>query len=251
MIVYFTGTGNSRYCAQMLADKLGDTCIDAFRFIRDGIAAELFSDKPWVFAAPTYGWQLPHVFMDFIRSGSFAGSKDVYFVMTCGGDIGSAGPKNQSLCEAKGLCYHGTLEVVMPENYIAMFDAPEQDEAKRIIAAARPTLERGIAAIRAGEDFPIHKAGMADKLKSGIVNDVFCKFFVKAKSFAVTDACVGCGKCEKACPLGNIRLKDEKPVWGDRCTHCMACICGCPAEAVEYGRASRGKPRYQCPAYKS
>ena len=28
---------------------------------------------------------------------------------------------------------------------------------------------------------------------------------------------------------------------------CMACICGCPAEAIEYGKKSRGKPRYQCP----
>ncbi len=34
---------------------------------------------------------------------------------------------------------------------------------------------------------------------------------------------------------------------GDACTHCMACICGCPAEAIEYGSRSRGKARYQCP----
>ena len=28
MIVYFSGTGNSRYCAQMLADKLEDELLD-------------------------------------------------------------------------------------------------------------------------------------------------------------------------------------------------------------------------------
>ena len=26
-------------------------------------------------------------------------------------------------------------------------------------------------------------------------------------------------------------------------------ICGCPKEAIEYGRKSKGKPRYQCPKY--
>ena len=25
---------------------------------------------------------------------------------------------------------------------------------------------------------------------------------------------------------------------------CMACICYCPKEAIEYGKKSRGKPRY-------
>ena len=46
MIVYFTGTGNSRYCARLLADRLGDACVDSFHFIRDGIAADLISGKP-------------------------------------------------------------------------------------------------------------------------------------------------------------------------------------------------------------
>ena len=43
---------------------------------------------------------------------------------------------------------------------------------------------------------------------------------------------------------GIIRLIDKKPVWGEKCTHCMACICYCPAEAIEYGIKSLGKPRY-------
>lgn len=125
MIVYFIGTGNSRYCAQILAHALGDETVDAFRFIRDGIAAELISEKLWVFVAPTYGWQFPHIFADFIRNGSFTGHRGAYFVMTCGGDIGNAGAKIAPLCAEKNLNYKGVLQVVMPENYIALFNAPE------------------------------------------------------------------------------------------------------------------------------
>lgn len=45
--------------------------------------------------------------------------------------------------------------------------------------------------------------------------------------------------------MNNIQLIDGKPVWGKNCTHCMACICYCPQEAIEYGKKSVGKPRYR------
>ena len=56
--------------------------------------------------------------------------------------------------------------------------------------------------------------------------------------FPVIDAekCISCGKCAQLCPLNNIQLVDGKPRWGSSCTQCMACICRCPQEAIEYGR---------------
>lgn len=249
MIVYFSGTGNSRYCAQMLSDELGDELTDAFPFIRDGVAAELCSERPWVFVSPTYGWQIPRVFADFLRSGSFTGCKAVYFVMSCGSEIGNAGARLAELCREKGLDYQGVLEVVMPENYVAMFAVPGAAEAAGIIDAARPVLTAGIDAVRRKEPFPEHRAGVVDKLKTGMVNPIFYALFVKAKAFYATSACISCGKCERGCPTNSISLRDGRPVWGDGCTHCMACICACPAAAIEYGKISHGKPRYQCPEY--
>ena len=78
MIVYFSGTGNSRYCAQMLAHNLGDELLDCANYIRHQIAADLISGKPWVFVSPTYAWRLPRIFAEFIRSGSFSGSTDKF-----------------------------------------------------------------------------------------------------------------------------------------------------------------------------
>ena len=102
MVIYFSGTGNSEYCARLIANRLGDEVIDSAQFIKHGIAAELISGKPWVFCAPTYAWQLPRVFVDFIRSGNFEGEKKAYFVMTCGGSIGAAGEHIEKLCAEKG-----------------------------------------------------------------------------------------------------------------------------------------------------
>ena len=79
---------------------------------------------------------------------------------------------------------------------------------------------------------------------SGPVNPLFYSCFVKDRAFTAGPACTGCGLCVKRCPTNNISLRNGRPIWGGSCTHCMACICRCPAEAIEYGRKSRGKPRY-------
>ena len=249
MVIYFSGTGNSKYCAQMIASELNDDIVDSFGFIKNGIAGEFISGKPWVFVAPTYCWQLPHIFEDFIKSSNFDGNDDAYFVMTCGSDIGNAQKYLIDLCDRKGLNYKGVLEVVMPENYIAMFNVPEKKEAERLVKVAKRPLMRAVKQIEAKHSLKGPKVNLIGKISSGPVNPLFYKLFVKAKPFYTTDKCIGCGECTQWCPLNNIEIRDGKPVWGNNCTHCMACICKCPTEAIEYGKKSQGKPRYQCVEY--
>ena len=178
MIVYYTGTGNSRYVAQRFAAALGDDLITANEYIKNDTPAALHSDRPWVFVSPTYGWQIPHIFADFLRRGSFTGSREAYFVMTCGTEIGNAGSRIAALCADIGLSYRGVLEVVMPENYVAMFYVPGAEESAQIIAAAQPSIDRGIACVQRGEPFPAPKVSLIDRFKTHPVNGIFYKFFV-------------------------------------------------------------------------
>lgn len=247
MIVYFTGTGNSRHCARLLAGLLEDQCVDAFHWIREGLGAELQSEKPWVFVSPTYAWQLPRVFRDFIRFGRFGGSREAYFVLTCGGETGNAVQGIRKLCQEKEFDFRGLMPVVMPDNYLVMFPSPKPEEIRTLLAAAPARLEEAAQRIRAGETFPPVQVGLMDKVKSGPINEGMHRYFIRTKKFMATGDCVSCGKCETVCPLGNIRLEGGKPVWGDRCTHCMACLNLCPTGAIEYGKATRGKERYHCP----
>ncbi len=247
MVIYFSGTGNSRYAAEYLAKQLGDDLLDAGQRMKAGERDCLHSDRPWVFAAPIYAWRMANIMTEYLRSSQLTGNRDAYFVLTCGSEIGNAGKYAAQLCDEIGLHYKGVLEVVMPENYIAMFNAPKEDEARAIVEKARPVLEQGKALIQQGKPFPPPKTSLLDRLKSGPINEGFYKFYVKADAFFSTDACSGCGFCVGACPLNNIHLNNGKPIWDKQCTHCMACICGCPSQAIEYGKRSKGKPRYQCP----
>ncbi len=120
MIVYFSGTGNSRFAAELLARQLGDELVDAGQRIKAGENSGLSSDRPWVFVAPTYAWRMARPMEEYLRSVRLTGSRDAYFVLTCGSEIGNAGAFAAHLCEELELCYRGVLEVVMPENYIAV-----------------------------------------------------------------------------------------------------------------------------------
>lgn len=249
MIVYYTGTGNSRYAAEYLVSATGDALVDAAPYIQSGKAAALTSEKPWVFVSPTYGWRIPRIFREFIERGAFSGSREAYFVMTCGSEIGNAGAYLQKLCAEKEFVFRGVQEVVMPENYVAMFYVPGETESAEIRSSADRTLAQTADFMCAGKNFPHHGAALIDRVKSTVVNPVFYAVCVKSRAFTVSDTCIGCGKCAKGCPVNGIEMKNGKPVWTGACTHCMACICGCPAAAIEYGRQSLGKPRYQCPHY--
>ena len=244
MVVYYTGTGNSRYVAQRFAAALGDDLITANEYIKNDTPAGLHSDRPWVFVSPTYGWQIPHIFADFLRRGRFTGSRKAYFVMTCGSEIGNADKYNRELCAEKAISCMGTAQIVMPENYIAMFSAPQADKARQIVAQAEPSIDRAIAAIQSNQPFAPTRNNLYDRFMSGPVNPIFYKCFVKANAFTASSACIGCGQCVKRCPMNNVAIKDGKPVWGRNCTHCMACICYCPTSAIEYGKKSVGQPRY-------
>ena len=250
MIVYYSGTGNSRYCAQMMADRLQDEIVDAGKMIRRGEKARLISKTPWVFVSPTYAWRLPRIFEQFIQEGCFSGSNDVYFVMTCGAQIGSVKLNLKKLCEDKEMRYRGVLQVVMPENYIALFKAPSPEQASEIVALARPVIDEGSGYVREGRDFEEHKVTFLDRIRSGPINPLFYKLIVKADGFYSTDDCVSCGHCETVCPLNNIFIQNGRPHWGQECTHCMACICSCPHEAIEYGKRTKGKYRYLCEEYR-
>ena len=74
----------------------------------------------------------------------WTGAKRIWFVMDCGSEIGDAAKYNRSRAEQKQLHYMGTAQIIMPENYIAMFNAPQVDEAQQITAKAEPDIQAAI-----------------------------------------------------------------------------------------------------------
>ena len=245
MILYFSGTGNSKYVAKRIADALGDALVNLNDRIKASDTSPVETGERVIIVTPTYAWRIPRVVRDWLRKTELRGAKQVWFVMTCGSEIGNADKYNRELCTEKGLSCMGTAQIVMPENYIAMFSAPQADEARQIVAKAEPSIDRAIAAIQSNQPFAPTRNNLYDRFMSGPVNPDFLQILRQSERlYRRQSACIGCGQCAKRCPMNNVTLKDGKPVWGKNCTHCMACICYCPVSAIEYGKKSVGQPRY-------
>ena len=249
MILFFTGTGNSEYCARFLADRLSDECLDLSARIKSKDFSPLEGEKPFVICAPTYAWRIPVVVTELLEKTELKGSSKVYFVMTCGGQIGKAEKYNLALCNKIGKSYCGTVKVKMAENYLAMFEVTTEAEEELLMKDADEILEKAACAMKNEEKLPTVREGAIGVVLSGVVNEMFNKYYLKDDGFLVKDNCTSCGLCAKKCPLGNVEIKDGRPLWNGSCTHCMACICNCPVEAIEYGKKSIGKRRYLCRRY--
>ncbi len=247
MILYFSGTGNSAYIAKRIAKETGDPVFSVNDSIQQG---KVFFDKTHtrlIFVLPTYAWRIPKIVERWILASAFARDAKAYFVMNCGDAIGNAAGYTRKLCKKKDFRYMGCAEIVMPENYIAMFSAPDAEDAKKIVGKANPKIDAVIEKIRQDKPLEEEKTTAKGALLSGPVNKLFYIFCVHAKKFHADERCIACRKCEKACPLNNITLSGDRPVWHENCTHCMACITVCPTGAIEYGKKSVGQPRYRCP----
>ena len=94
MIIYFSGTGNSRHVALTLGQELRDSSVVELTgdFLRFPELLRLESGEGqrviWVF--PTYSWGVPPVMVDVIKKIKIDGGEwaDHYLVTTCGDDIG-------------------------------------------------------------------------------------------------------------------------------------------------------------------
>lgn len=243
MIFYFSGTGNSRLTAKQLAGMTEDELVSINQHLKAGKKQIFHSNKPLVFVVPTYAWRIPRVVDQWIRENRFEGSKNVYFVLTCGGGVGGASAYAQKLCADTGLHFQGLAQLLMPENYMALYATPDVAESRVIVEKAMPHIEEFADLINKGKQFPEIAPSLRERLQSGPVNSAFYRFVVHDKGFRVSDACISCGKCAKRCPLNNIGIAGGKPVWHGTCTHCMACIGGCPVRAIEY-KNSKDRNQY-------
>lgn len=246
MILYFSGTGNSEYVAKRIGKEIGDEVMNLFEKIRDNDFSEIHAGRPWIIVVPTYAWRIPHIVGKWIENTALTGNHDMYFIMTCGASIGNAGKYLKKLCIKKKMNYLGCMGITMPENYIALFPTPDEEKALQIIDQAESIIDHAAFSINKGDKLHQMDISFKDKINSGIVNNLFYPVYVHAKKFYATDDCISCGKCANVCPLSNVCIENGKPVWGNNCTHCMACICHCPKNAIEYGKHSQGLPRYIC-----
>ena len=224
MVFYFTGTGNSFYVAGQI-----EKCPVSIPQVIHNENLDYSADSIGI-VAPVYGHEVPPMVRDFMKKAAFH-TDYFYMILTYGNRHGGAAELAKQLCDECGIGVQYINILWMVDNWLPAFDMDEQRAVDKKVDEQLAAIRTDIAARKAmiasvtDADRAAHQEYLS-RIRQ-MSPDVF-QHFIK-----VTDACVGCGICEKVCPSGSIRVVGGKavPIPGN-CQTCLACVHACPQKAI-------------------
>lgn len=259
MILCFSGTGNTRYAAGLLAEHLGQSVRvftpDELR--NPSNASFESSDQIVVWAFPTYSWGIPPVVAEIMKHARFSDefrNARHYMLTTCGDDVGLIERQWRRIFRRRGLDTAQAYAVEMPNTYTVMkgFDVDAPGVAKAKLDRAPETVALIAGAIKDGAPGDILIRKNFSWFKSVVIYPWFIRHAMSPRPFHANAGCTGCGACARACPMANIIMKETPdnghsiPTWDDACAGCLRCYHICPRHAVRYGKSTDTKGQYIC-----
>lgn len=232
--IYLSGTGNTKHCIEKLLHLLDETAqavpIESLH------AMEVLQQHSFiVLAYPVQFSNAPVMVRDFIqRYSSLWKGKRVLCVATMGLFSGDGAGCSARLLKKCGAKVVGGLHIHMPDSVCDVkLLKKSAEQNKEIVKAADKKIEETAEKIRKGE-YPHDGIHFYDQIAGLLGQRLWC--YGKTKDYSdglkIGAECIGCGLCEKLCPMENLRMENGKAVAGNRCTMCYRCISSCPQKAI-------------------
>lgn len=249
MVFYFTGTGNSWEVAKILSLENNDMLISIADAILNNINVyNLHENERIGFVFPCHGWAPPKIVINFIKNLKLNGycNNYMYFVVTCEIDIGYTDIIVRKCVNKIGYKCNAVFSLIMPNNYILFwgFDIDNKSLVENKYCKIKKEYELIANTIRNRLNISHCNRGNLAFIKSYFIRYLFYYFQFSPKKFHVLDNCTSCGLCTRCCPLKNLKITNNKPVWGEKCVLCLSCIHICPSKSIQYGKITLNKGRY-------
>lgn len=224
MVFYFTATGNSLYAAKLFSDMP----VSIPQIMRTG--ERVFSDREIGIVFPVFAGEPPKLVLEFLKESKL-NAKYLYLILTYGFDQSDAPEFAARMAEECGHHVDYAVGVKMVDNYLPMFDMEEEirldkQVEEQLAAALRDVSERKRFIPEATQaERELHARVAEMNRQSPAFND--------GSQIMVKETCVGCGICERVCPIGNFYVENGRAKRKqDTCEFCLACAQNCPQKAI-------------------
>ncbi len=254
-IYYFSGSGNSLDVAQKLGKRIENAKLISIPHIinrSNEIRGEVIG-----IVCPIYFYNMPHIVRDFIKK--IVKAKYLFMVYAGTGDLGNGLKTTKNLFAAQNIKLSSVFNIPMPENSTVHVE-PEEKEQEKLNNVDKKVDEIMKVVNEKKEHFDGRNVSnrSISLFQTYIYPGLLFKFFVYPslktmdKDFTVDQNCIGCSTCQKICPVNNITMKDDKPVWNvnNQCQTCLACYNWCPEKAISHPSVNAEMKRYHNPNIK-
>lgn len=246
MIFYFSGTGNSKHIADKIAARTGETLIYMSENSIEKNETYVIGEQESIgFIFPVYWYSIPTIVEKFIRQLKLSGYQQqyTYAIATFGISAGNVMERLIQILDKKQMHLKGLFGVKMVDNYVVGYNIANAEKQRNILNTAEAEITKIMAMIDRKENIKYLKRGML-AFVTPLTGYAYRKIN-HSKKFFVTQACNGCNQCERGCPCNGIHMVSGKPVWTGNCTFCLKCIHGCKKSAIQYGKHTEKRDRYQ------
>jgi len=270
-IYYFSGTGNSLAVARDIAEKTKGALI-SIPVVMDKESIKTDADVIGIvfpsYMAHLYG--IPLIVEKFIKKLEDIGSKYIFAVCTCGGfenfnglptlknlgkllkSMGGKLSAEYSIKLPMNTLDYSHIPVPIDQNQETMFDNCKHkiEIICQYITNRRKSRYKIITSLFNWLMTPMYlmlRKFHLEALKkySKEPKDTNLKYYelmpLTDKSIYADDKCNGCAICAKVCPVQNIKMIENKPVWQHHCEMCLACAEWCPKKAIHHWLRVEGK----------
>lgn len=248
VIFYFSGTGNTCWCADRIAAGLTQHGIPARTVSIEQIdladmESEIGSAEVIGLGWPVYGSDLPEPMKQFIDS-ALPACRDRKLFTFCSQMMfsGNGARVYEHELAARGWSIGWSAHFNMPNNIcVTAFRVPYlSDPAKltRRLKQTGKTIERFVRAIANGKRYDRGRGPIA-RMLGAMQRNPYRKWYRSLKDDVSVDPdiCTLCGRCVRNCPSGNLVLENGHISTRGTCVLCVRCYNFCPVQAIRY----RGK----------
>ncbi|MCQ2584876.1 MAG: EFR1 family ferrodoxin [Treponema sp.] len=244
LIFVFSGTGNTKLCADLYKKYFLPLGIETEVFsvrMKDGKYVEYPNPENYDligFGFPVHGFNCPKAMNDFVKQLPKLSEKKPAFILKSSGEglhlNDYAAQKIISKLHRRNYDVLSDRRYVMPYNMIFRH-TDEMVKGEYIYANA--LIDLHCKQLSEGKREKVRVCPLRYWFVP-IVRILWIYAKVQGPTMYADKAkCLKCNKCVKSCPLGNIRFDEtkDKYVFGTNCVLCVSCSFGCPTKAISIG----------------